>query len=350
MMTRGSLQNPRVNRVTRKTIDKKKFNSLLKALKKDNVAVYAPVMHEGILSIAEASSDDDVMLDFSNSKLPVKRQMFPWSEVLYSYDGDKVKEAPLQLDKRVIFGARPCDTQSLAYLDRVFLDEKYTDPYYKNRRDNTVIISVACTEPLSTCFCTSVNGNPAGTQGTDIIVHDLKDELLFEICTDKGKSLISGHMDLFREPEESHGERRNQQVAKAEKKVAHLDLKDISKKLKASFESPVWKEIAGTCLGCGACTFMCPTCHCFSVHDENFFEKGERVRVQDACMYKSFSLEVSGHNPRKLKKDRMRQRVMHKFQYTDENFGNLFCVGCGRCISGCPVNIDIRETLAEVAK
>ena len=119
--------------------------------------------------------------------------------------------------------------------------------------------------------------------------------------------------------------------------------KGVSEKLEDSFDSPFWDKIHQTCLACGICTFLCPTCHCFAFDDSRVDSKGERIRLWDCCQYPAFTLEASGHNPRISSRERMRQRIMHKFSYYVKNFGEVACVGCGRCVENCPINLDLRE-------
>jgi len=282
--------------------------------------------------------------------LPAKREFFPQCEVVCTYEADVMKEAVLSDEKVVLFGVRPCDAMAVSYLDKVFLDEKFVDPCYQSRRDNSVMISLACKEPGQTCFCTSVGAGPGGKDGADILAFDLGDSLLLETATEKGEAFMTAHSGLFKEPTAEQLEAGKAQVSGAESKLAAIDVAGIADKLRAAFDSEVWDKVAERCIGCGVCTYSCPTCHCFGLCEDSAGSTGKRVRVQDACMFSAFTLEASGHNPRGSCWERMRQRVMHKFCYTVENFGDIFCVGCGRCIDHCPVNMDIRETLAEAVR
>jgi len=117
-----------------------------------------------------------------------------------------------------------------------------------------------------------------------------------------------------------------------------------------NFENPIWATIHGKCLACGTCTWMCPTCHCFDISDEVKGNDGVRIRSWDSCMFPLFTKETSGHNPRTSQKERWRQRVMHKFKYYVDNFNAIACVGCGRCVMSCPVNLDIRKVVEDIAK
>jgi sulfhydrogenase subunit beta (sulfur reductase) len=124
-----------------------------------------------------------------------------------------------------------------------------------------------------------------------------------------------------------------------------VDLAPLVERLDTMWESPFWEEIAQKCLNCAICSYLCPTCHCFDIQDEGNERTGRRIRIWDSCMFPLFTREASGHNPRANGADRVRQRVMHKFNYFVENLGEYGCVGCGRCVRECPVNVDIREVL-----
>ena len=124
---------------------------------------------------------------------------------------------------------------------------------------------------------------------------------------------------------------------------------DIPQKLEELWDSPLWKKVSDACLGCGA-YFLCPTCHCFDIQDEMEGFEGRRCRVWDSCMFKEYTLHTSGHNPRPTRRERTRNRVNHKYSYFVKNFGTIACVGCGRCINNCPVNIDILDILSQVVK
>ena len=127
-----------------------------------------------------------------------------------------------------------------------------------------------------------------------------------------------------------------------------LNIAQIKKALDRDFDNPLWETIHEKCLGCGVCTFLCPTCHCFDILDEGDSTQGERIRIWDSCMFPLFTLHASGANPRPGGKERMRQRVMHKFSYFLDNHEQPSCTGCGRCIRFCPVNLDIREVLGAI--
>ena len=328
--------------------DRKHLKKLAGAVDAMNASLLVPTLQDGVFTLGEPVADGVLPKSFGNTKLPLKVLLSPRSETLSTYDTAGMTAAALSEKRFVVFGTRPCDAHSLLHLDKVFLDQKFPDPYYARRRDNTTIISLACTHPGATCFCTSVDGGPSDTKGSDVVAHELGDGLLFQSCTEKGERFLAELSGLLSEPDHAIIAARDKQVEAAETAMRRVDLTDIGAKLDACFASGLWQEVSASCLGCGVCTYLCPTCHCFAIHDDGFMGSGKRVRVQDSCMYPSFTAEASGHNPRARKAERVQQRIMHKFRYAVENFGQTFCVGCGRCIAECPVNIDVRETIAGV--
>jgi len=268
--------------------------------------------------------------------------------VIASGNSGALETTPLPGNATVLFGLRPCDAASLVLLDKIFLDQAYVDPYYKSRREHTTIIALACNEPGSACFCSSVGGGPGESTGADAIAFDLGDVLLFEAVSDKGEAFLTKHEKLLSAADASDDAAKEKVVANAEAKLKPVKIDGLAAKLADMFDAPVWEAIGERCVGCGTCTYLCPTCHCFGIYDEKTGENVQRIRTQDACMFPQFTLEASGHNSRATQGARARQRVMHKFSYTVDNVGETFCVGCGRCVVHCPVNIDIREILEEV--
>jgi len=207
------------------------------------------------------------------------------------------------------------------------------------------VISAACTNPESTCFCTSIGGSPAGTEGSDILLCDLGETLLFEPVSPRGEEFLDQVSEITKKATKKQIGEKEKIAEEVASRVERIPLEDIAETFANAFDSDLWEAPSQKCLGCGICTYFCPTCHCFDVTDETLKENGRRVRTWDSCMYSLFTLHASGHNPRPSQKERVRQRFMHKFRYSMENCGELFCVGCGRCIKNCPVNIDLREVI-----
>jgi sulfhydrogenase subunit beta (sulfur reductase) len=314
--------------------------------------VFAPAFQDDILCLEPVNSVDQIVLEFSNTRQAPKELFFPRSEVLFTYRDGQVVPVELPEETRVVFAMRPCDARSAVLLDNVFAADdgdgaSAEDPYYMNRRGNTVLMGLACNQPASTCFCTSVGGGPFSTEGLDLLWTDLGDRYLVEAITEQGEALIA-HSPYMREAGSEDLDRKAELAERAESAVSGPDVEGVKEKLDGMYDSPFWETVHIKCLGCGACTYLCPTCHCFDIVDEGDRRQGQRVRNWDTCQFALFTLHASGHNPRTSGKERMRQRIMHKFNYFVENFDAIACVGCGRCVRECPVNLDIRAVLSGV--
>jgi sulfhydrogenase subunit beta (sulfur reductase) len=338
-----------------KILNKADINTLIDAVTDSGDIFHGPVRNESVIEFTSLKNGNDMVFDYTNTKLPFKRYFFPASEVLFSStnagNGSGIVNTPDTNEtsqKNVFFGVRPCDAYSLALLDKVFLGDPHKDPYYLQKRENSLIISLACEQEGETCFCTAVNGSLVNEKGSDILCYRIDDTLLFKSITPKGEEFLDSCAHIFTEPDQAVLEAQKEFETRAVGKEKAFSLGQTETTLGSiSPSDPFWEEVSRFCLTCGICTYLCPTCHCFGLHDENRQTYTDRIRVQDSCMYGAFSMEASGHNPRAGKNLRMRQRVMHKFSYAVTNTGDVYCVGCGRCIDHCPVNIDIRETIVK---
>ena len=333
-----------------KTIAKNKMAALLDALI-PRYQVFAPVRKDDLVAdFAAIPSGAEAYLDYHNSHEPVKKMFFPQSETLFSYRKGGAAEAPDLKPKRprVIFGVRPCDARSLSLLDAVFDDPDFKDPYYLEKRKNTTIFTLACNDPRHNCFCSALGYGPFFKKGADVFMADLGEKYLLEPISAAGKKIIKDLPGL-EDAREKDLSRLKELESQANGKVAKkADLKDFPERLSEIFDHPIWDEIHEKCIGCGVCTYFCPTCHCFDMVDEVKADQGRRVRVWDSCMYPAFTQEASGHNPRATGKERMRQRLMHKFKYFVDNYGEIACVGCGRCLSSCPVGSDLVKVMEKI--
>jgi len=298
---------------------------------------------------AEATSATAIAPTVPNTRLSVKSVFFPQREVLLSYKESAIEAVPGVDGNLVVFGARPCDARAMTWMDEVFGGGGREDPYFVERRRAAVIVAMGCDEPCASCFCTSVGGSPYGTEGADVLASRMgagAADLLLEPVTEKGASFLAKHAGQLKPAAADAPSARQAREKAAASRMKVLDFSGVKPKMDAGFESPAWDAITRSCLGCGACTYVCPTCHCFDITDESRGDRGVRVRTWDACQYSLFTLHASGHNPRSHKRARMRQRLMHKYSYAPETAKAVFCSGCGRCVRSCPVNLDIREMLA----
>ncbi len=332
-----------------KTIKKENIFSLLDTLA-EKYQLFAPVEKDGIINFAEVSGTDQIALEFYNTKESPKKFFFPQSETLYSYSKDKGRNVPQRSaeKQRVLFGIRPCDAEAITILDEVFDSPDFKDPYFITKRKNTTIFSFACNKPQISCFCASLNSGPFSEAGSDVLIIDLPEKYLFQAITDKGKKLLEELQDL-KPAEKSDTEQVEKLKTAAQNKIKkQIQTDGLTEKLDDIFDHHVWDKIHEKCIGCGICTYLCPTCHCFYMVDEAHNNEGRRVRNWDSCMFPTFTLEASGHNPRPTGKQRMRQRIMHKFNHFVKNFGRFACTGCGRCTRNCPVSMDLTKIVEEI--
>ena len=253
----------------------------------------------------------------------------------------------------VLFGVRACDCRSFDVLDRVFLAEP-VDTYYQTRRENGTIVTMACTEPEETCFCGAFGIDAADPAG-DVTCWMDAENLYWRANTEKGVALTAALSMLEDGGDEAVAAQQAQTRAVLGKLPLHdLDLSKFGAgKTKAFFDRPEWKQLSESCLGCGTCTFVCPTCQCYDIQEFNNGKTVKRFRCWDSCMYSDFT-KMSAGQPRPTQLERFRQRFMHKLVYYPENNEGLFsCVGCGRCLQKCPIHMNIAKvirTLGEETK
>lgn len=336
-----------------KVLSKKALPQWVKKL--ESYTIYAPQKDGDLWNYEVIKNSEIIDLDYLNTVLSPKKIIFPQREVLLEFSTSneeelKVNEVLPEERPSVIFGVRPCDAKALTLTDKVFGGD-FKDPYYWKRRNSTALVGLACnTPPSPNCFCLSVDGSPHSQEGLGILMTDLGDKYYAESFTKKGDELLNLAKALFKNPTAKDKKDLEKIQAESKKKIQR-QIKDTDKipaKLKKMFNSSFWDEESLSCLRCGICTYLCPTCHCFDMNDEVTSSspiKGERVRTWDNCQFPDFTMHSSGHNPRPDKAARLRQRILHKFQYFVELYKNYQCTGCGRCISKCPVGIDIIEVL-----
>ncbi len=309
----------------------------------------APITDARQVVYAPVTSAEGIVTDYILPRNSFKEWLFPQTEVIARYelmkDGVDLKGEEVEQTKTIIFGARPCEAASLASLRSVFTwgDD---DATYTTRADNATVMTVACTKADDECFCTTVNLSPASTDGTDVALYETDGGYIARAITDKGTELLKD-MTFGAAPKGA----KELKLADPEK-VPGVDLKKISARLAKpeNYEEEAWADLARKCCGCGACTFSCPTCHCFDITDEGTAFEGERRKNWDACQFDHFTLHCSGHNPRDTQYKRYRNRFMCKFHIYPTKFNSTGCVGCGRCIRVCPVRLDITELMEALSQ
>jgi sulfhydrogenase subunit beta (sulfur reductase) len=244
-------------------------------------------------------------------------------------------------------GVRSCELAAISVQDRVLMGDRYVDPAYQGRREGLFILAVNCTQAAPTCFCTSMQTGPQAQSGFDLSLTELltneSHRFLIEVGSDRGAELLA-KLDYS----EAGSEARQQAEAGVERARSmiqrRLDTDGIRDLLYSSSESSRWDQIATRCLTCANCTMVCPTCFCTSVEDVNDLAgvQSERWRKWDSCFTTDFSY-IHGGSIRTSSKSRYRQWMTHKLATWIDQFGTSGCVGCGRCITWCPVGIDITE-------
>ena len=328
-----------------------KINALFEEIAK-SASLYLPVEQSDGSSAYKKWAEGTVWSQALNTVRSPKDFFFPQTEDLMKFktqgkniDIIDVREA---LEDFVIFGVRACDVRSFDILDRVFLSEP-VDSFYASRRSHGIIIALSCDRPSETCFCKTFGIDPANPAG-DISAWKDEENIYFEANTEKGKDLLA-KLSLLEECDDSAV---NEQKAKTDAIMDRLPLKDLKTdafgggKTEELFNAPEWAELSEACLGCGTCTFVCPTCQCYDIKDFNTGNEVIRFRCWDSCMYSDFTKMAHGNN-RNSQKERFRQRFMHKLVYYPENNEGIFsCVGCGRCLVKCPISMNIVKVMNKI--
>jgi sulfhydrogenase subunit beta (sulfur reductase) len=309
----------------------------------EQTVVYAPVRRGDYTEFQPLSDPAQAYLDRgANTRYPPKSLFLPQSETMFRVQDTEFEPPETESTPRLVLGIRPCDARAIQLLDGVFMEEGHPDPYWIQKREQSTLVAVGCASPCETCFCTTVGSGPFDKRGVDVMLIDVGDAYVADVRSEKGQALVGDLPDASQAQIDAS---RQVQTAAAEKMKAPFEAKGIKDKLYSLFESDFWSEVQQSCLGCGVCTFLCPTCHCFDIVDE--VQRSERVRNWDTCMFRIYSQEASGHNPRPTNVERTRQRIMHKYAYFLELFQEIGCTGCGRCVRYCPVDLDIRHIIAD---
>jgi ferredoxin len=299
----------------------------------------------GHIHLRPVTGSSEITLEYDRPDLSAKEFLFPHTERLMQVEkrGDQVTLHDRFLAKeQVVFGLRPCDAHGLVAFDALFRDREPADAHYTRRRQKTALVGITCPQMWDSCFCTSLGGAPDDPTHLDVLLTAVEGGYAVQPVTDQGEALLA---------------------SAATEEVTDLSLPDIPRNEQvpvltagqwpAHFDQEYWSRLGERCLSCKLCTFVCPTCRCFDLRDEPIASRTdlvlfERMRVWDACTAPNYRTIAGGHNSRPLKGQRIRNRYYCKFCYYPNDFGPLGCVGCGRCIDVCPVNIDIVEMLNTV--
>lgn len=267
-------------------------------------------------------------------------------------NGFQIVEEKDEPPKLALIGVRACELHAMTIQDKVFMSGKYIDPFYKARRENIFVVAVNCGQAGGTCFCASMNTGPQVTSGFDVALTEVLDGerhfFMVEIGSERGAEILQGV------PHQAAREEEKTMAARVTANAAaqmgrHLDTTDIKNLLYHHSEHPRWDQVASRCLNCANCTMVCPTCFCTTVEDVTDLtgENAERWRKWDSCFTMDFSY-IHGGSVRPSAKARYRQWLTHKLASWFDQFGASGCVGCGRCITWCPVGIDITEEVRAI--
>lgn len=315
--------------------------------------LYLPIRKAGSLNFAKFEDGAEVDIQTLQTVKSPKDLFFPQNEDMINFKTDgkniQIEDARQMKDKFVIFGVRACDLKSFEVLDKVFLQEP-VDTMYQNKRENAVIMTLSCNNPAQSCFCT-VFGVDASSPKGDVECHIVNDYLYLDAITEKGAELLNS-LTLLEDADDVKAVEENKVVIKEKIQklpFANLDLSVFKgENLMPLFNRPEWDELSKACLGCGTCTFVCPTCQCFDIRDFKTNDGVKRFRCWDSCMYSEFT-KMAAENPRTTQLQRFRQRFMHKLvYYPSKNNGLYSCVGCGRCVKKCPQSLNIVKVIKKL--
>jgi formate hydrogenlyase subunit 6/NADH:ubiquinone oxidoreductase subunit I len=335
--------------------------------KQDLPRLLLAITNSHLLFVPQEKGDDYVYVPFSKispeeiiySKYrtvePIKSFLTHFKENVNEYfqNSDWLPESkPV-----AVFGVKNCDLSSLTLQDYVFKEGVEADPIYKQRRDNLLIIASDCIDFKKTCFCLAVDNKPYPEKNFDINLSPINNGFVVEVGSKKGEDLVKNLSQYFSQA--SSGQiagskmKRENIIADLSRHLATVNIpksNTLQKIVQDGYESAIWKEQMLTCVVCGACNFICPSCHCFLLADEQDKRQSKRVRIWDSCLYANYAKVAGGANPLNTRSKRLRNRFVKKFDFFPENLGQFGCTGCGRCIEACPGKIDIREVLKALAK
>ena len=330
-------------------ISRRKMNEILQTLQSE-YRIYAP-KHipdrgmwetDGLVRYQEVSSLEEIITGKQSDFSP-KEVIYPVSQTIFTFDENSCNETVTRDPKGIIIFARPCDINGLKRLDNMFLaNGGMSDVYYKRMRDKVKIFMMECEQSWDNCFCVSMGTNKTENYSIGWRLHE-------DIIKVRVKD--AEFIDYFENEREINYEPSF--IEENERKVTVPAIKDTTN-LRKVFELPFWKEYNDTCISCGGCNTVCPTCSCFDTVDylnQENSRKGERRRIWSSCMLQDFSKTAGGNIARKFPEQMMRFKTLHKVYDYNARFGGNehMCVGCGRCIQRCPEDISFADTINKLS-
>jgi len=312
--------------------------------------VLAPAKENGLWTYRNFAGQD-LPPGFRNSRLPPKglfleslKALFEWK----SPGGSLQVHPPAAADgQRVVFGLRACDARALMILEPVFAGDN-PDVFYLRNFSRTILLGLACHVQCEGAFCGEMGLDSQDSADFDIFFREIPEGYIARMATERGQALAEGG-GFFEEAAADDWNLTRGKIRGGQEKPL-FNLESVAAGIVEHFpDETLWKRVSAKCINCGICTYLCPTCHCFDLGDLRTHGQGARFRCWDSCAFADFT-KMAVHNPREEKWRRYRQRVSHKFNFFYRNFQTIACVGCGRCVSHCPVNLDLRQVLLEMAR
>ena len=362
-------------------LEASQMGELLAALKRKGYEVIGPTLRDGAIVYDKVESAKDLPAGWTDEQEPgryrLKRRddeaLFgyavgpqSWKKYLHPADA-RLWSAERQggtfrilnneaqpKHPQAFLGVRACELAAIAVQDRVLLDDKYRDPIYEGRRAGVFTIAVQCTQSAATCFCASMGTGPRVQNGADLVLTELVGSkghrFIAWASGDRGAEVLA-ELRMAPATEQDSKEADAAVATAVGEQVRSIDTTGIKELLYQNFEHPRWDNVAARCLACANCTMVCPTCFCTTVEDVSDItgDHAERWRRWDSCFTQSFSY-IHGGSVRTSTKSRYRQWMTHKLASWIDQFGSSGCVGCGRCITWCPVGIDITEEVRAIRK
>jgi len=375
------MSNTGTNPDQRMFLPKVALTGMIEALSGQGYTIIAPTVHRDVVKLRPISGsdeiargvrdlqdggdyrleegDEDLFFEYVVGPDSAKSYFFPAHQKLFSLDIEngrfEVHQDRAQVPKLALFGLRPCDLAAIRVQDRVFAGREpagaarcEAELHYRRVRAQSMLIAVNCTRPGGTCFCDSMGTGPKATEGFDVAMTELRSGFVVEAGSDAGMSLL--HELPLRDPSPAELELADLKMARAREHMGRiLDTRDIVDLLDRNIEHVRWDNVAARCLSCGNCTMVCPTCFCSTVSDSSDLavKKAVRTRHWESCFTHQFSSTTMGPHRHTIR-GRYRHWMRHKLSTWWEQFGTSGCVGCGRCITWCPVGIDLTEETAAI--
>ncbi len=310
--------------------------------------VVAPVKRGDKYVFSAVDSFDEIALDYPTTIASPKKYLLPAKETLFEFDAEnnEVTDYTDEVRPRVLFGVHACDINGLQNLSSVFNDPRYPDPYYAAHAAATLIVGVACM-PSANCFCNLMDAEEARA-AYDLFLTNIGGRYLVSIGSVVAANILEAACDVREATDEDRIAFRAATRARQEAFNRDIpDIQEIPMLMDAFHEDEFWEELGGRCLSCNACANVCPTCYCFDIRDtlDPGAATGRRERVWDACTSPQFAMVAGGHNFQPTPASRVRHRLYHKLNGFLAKHDRNLCVGCGRCVSACKVDISPIEVL-----